>query len=95
MEFYQSYPDWAYAIWALSTFGGLLGGVLLLLKKRQAVPLIFTAFACTAIGMFTQYVILGGYEVLKDYVVLAFVFPTIAFLFLLYAKKMLRRGILS
>ena len=35
-EYFESFPLWAVAFWAIGVFGGVIGCLLLLLKKRLA-----------------------------------------------------------
>ena len=41
----SSYPLWMTAAFAIGTLGGLIGSVLLLLRRRRAVPVLMTSLA--------------------------------------------------
>ena len=38
LEYWYGFPTWVVASWAIAVWGGVLGAVLLLLKKRLAAP---------------------------------------------------------
>ena len=47
IAYFNSFPAWANAVWALGVWGALLGSVLLLLRSRWAVA----AFAVSIVGL--------------------------------------------
>ena len=88
---------WAVAFWAIGVFGGVIGCLLLLLKKRLAVPVLLAsligAIVCNLGGLF----LLGGLAVMRETGGLSLtVFPVIFAAFLAYyARAMSRKGVLS
>ena len=62
-EYFESFPLWAIAFWAIGVFGGVIGCLLLLLKNRLA----FHALLGSAIGAVVSNLgglfLLGGMEV--------------------------------
>lgn len=55
IAYFMSFPAWAVACWATAVWGGLLGCILLLLRKKAAVPVFlvsFIAMVCTTIYNF-------------------------------------------
>ena len=54
---YENYPAWAAGAFAVAVFGGALGSLLLLLRKRIATPVLAVSFAGIAIQMIHTFVI--------------------------------------
>ena len=96
-EYFQSFPLWAVAFWAIGVFGGVVGCLLLLLKNRLAFHALLAAVigvtVCNLGGLF----LLGGMEVMAETGGLGFtVFPIIFAAFLAYyARAMNKKGVLS
>ncbi len=96
-EYFESFPSWAVAFWAISVFGGVIGCLLLLLKNRLAFHFLLAsvigATVCNLGGLF----FLGGMEVMRETGGLGFtVFPIIFGAFLAYyAHAMSKKGVLS
>ena len=96
LEWVDAFPIWAQIGWALGVWGGLAGGVLLLLRSRFAV----WAFGLSLIGA-----ILGlGYQIAGApplagaegpmFEVMPFVIILIAVALFLYARAMEKKGVL-
>jgi hypothetical protein len=96
-EYFESFPLWAVAFWAIGVFGGVIGCLLLLLKNRLAFHVLLAsvigAIVCNLGGLF----LLGGMEVMRETNALGFtVFPIIVTAFLAYyAHAMSKKGVLS
>jgi len=57
LEFFYGFPTWVVASWALAVWGGVLGALLLLLKRRLAVSVLlasFLAMVVTSIDNFSS-----------------------------------------
>ncbi len=96
-EYFESFPLWAVALWAIGVFGGAIGCLLLLLKSRLAFHVLLAsmigAIVCNLGGLF----LLGGMEVMGGTSELGLtVFPIIVAAFLAYyARGMSKKGVLS
>ena len=96
-EYFESFPLWAVAFWAIGVFGGVIGCLLLLLKNRLA----FHALLASAIGAIVSNLgglfLLGGIEVMRETGGLGFTaVPIILGVFLAYyAHAMSKKGVLS
>ena len=96
-EYFESFPLWAVAFWAIGVFGGVIGCLLLLLKNRLA----FHALLASAIGAIVSNLgglfLLGGMEVMAETGGLGFTaVPIIIGAFLAYyAGAMSKTGVLS
>jgi hypothetical protein len=96
-EYFQSFPLWAVAFWAIGVFGGVVGCLLLLLKNRLAFHVLLVsvigAIAANLGGLF----LLGGMEVMSETGGSGFtVFPiVVAASLAYYARAMSKTGVLS
>jgi hypothetical protein len=96
-QYFESFPLWADAIWAIGVFGGVIGCGLLLLKQGLAVPVLIAsaigAIASNLGGLF----LLGGMKVMGETGGLGFALVPIGFGLLMayYAHAMRKRGVLS
>jgi hypothetical protein len=96
-QYFESFPLWAVAFWAIGVLGGVIGCLLLLLKNRLAVPVLLAslvgAIVCNLGGLF----LLGGMQVMRETGGLGFtLFPLIFAAFLAsYAGAMRQKGVLS
>jgi hypothetical protein len=95
--YFESFPLWADAFWALGVFSGVIGCLLLLLKNRLAFPVLVAsaigAIASNLGGLF----LLGGMEVMRETGGLGFTaVPIIVGAFLAYyARVVSKKGVLS
>jgi len=60
---YASVPLWATIAFACAVFGGALGSLALLMKKKLAEPLFILSLAGVAVQMFHSFVISNSFEV--------------------------------
>ena len=95
--YFESFPWWIVALWAVNVFGGLIGSIGLLLGNRRAVP----ALAASAIGSLAYNAgglfLLGGMQVMRetDGVGLTVVPVVFAVLLASYAYAMRETGVLT
>jgi len=96
LSFFYSLPTWVVAAWAVGVWGGVLGAILLLLRKDLAVWVLLASFAAAALTTFHNFVLSNGMEVMGDSVSLMFVaiINVIALAMYLYARAMEQRGVL-
>ncbi len=96
-EYFESFPLWAVAFWAIGVFGGVIGSLLLLLKNRLAFPVLLASVIGVAVCNLGGLFLLGGMEVMRATGALGLtVFPVIVAAFLAYyARAMSRKGVLG
>ena len=95
LAYFQSYPAWVHAAWAVGVWGAVLGSLLLLLRTRFAVH----AFALSLLGLATTtvYQLVAGQP---DWVqnatttIISIVIWSIATFLLIYAASMRAKGVL-
>jgi hypothetical protein len=96
LQFFYGLPVWVVSAWAIAVWGGVLGAVLLLLKRKLAVWVLLASLIGMALTTFHNFVLSNGMEVMGDGASLAFsaaIFVISAALFL-YARTMATRGVL-
>lgn len=95
-QYFESFPLWAVAFWAIGVFGGVIGCLLLLARNRLAVQVLLAsairAIVCNLGGL----LLLGGMEVMRETGALGLtVFPVVFAAFLAsYARAMSQKGVL-
>ena len=95
-EYFESFPLWAVAFWAIGVFGGVIGCLLLLLKNRLAFPVLLASVIGVTVCNLGGLLLLGGMEVMGGTSDLSLtVFPVIVAAFLAYyARAMSKKGVL-
>jgi hypothetical protein len=95
LEFFYGFPTWVVVFWALAVWGGVLGTLLLLLKRRPAVPVLLGSFLAMIVTSIHNYFLSNGFEVQGG---AGLVFSALIFVLALglwfYARSMAQRGVL-
>lgn len=96
-EYFESFPFWAVAFWAIGVFGGVIGCLLLLLKSRLAFPVLVASVLGAIVSNLGGLFLLGGMAVMGGASALGFaVFIIIvAVLLAYYARAMEKKGVLG
>lgn len=96
LSYFYSFPLWVVIVWAISTWGGLVASLLLLLRKRVAVPLFLAAFVATVLTTIYNYVLSDGMKIMGGTGALIFcaIILIAGLLVWLYARAMRRKGVL-
>ncbi len=97
LDFFYGLPAWVVAAWAIAVWGGVLGAVLLLLRKQIAVWVLLVSLVAMVLTAFQNYVLSNGLEVIGDAFALTFtaVIFVVALGLFIYARHMRARGVLS
>ncbi len=95
--YFASFPLWADGFWAIGVFSGVIGCVLLLLKKRLAYPVLVLSFIGATVSNLGGLFLLGGMEVMRATNGLGFTAIPIGFgaIMAIYAGAMSKKGVLS
>ena len=96
LEFFLGFPAWVDGAWAIAVWGSVLGSVLLLLRRRLAVPVFVVALVAMAVTTVHNFVLSDGLEVMGGMGPAAFsaLIFVVGVLLVLYARAMARRGVL-
>jgi hypothetical protein len=94
--YFESFPVWMEAVWALGVWGGLAGSLLLLLRSRHAVTAFAVSVAGLAVATVYQYVLTSPHPDMSTPGMIAMnvAIWAVAIGLLLYAIRMRRRGVL-
>ncbi|NIV17612.1 MAG: hypothetical protein GWN47_04205 [Woeseiaceae bacterium] len=96
LEFFYGFPAWVTALWAIAVWGGLLGAILLLLRKAFAAPVLLVSFIAMALTAFHNFVLSNGMEIMGQ---VGTIFSAVIFMIALglwfYARAMQKRGVLT
>jgi len=95
--YFESFPWWTVAFWAIDVFGGVIGCLLLLLKNRLAFHLLLASVIGAIVFNLGGLFLLGGMEVMHETGGLGLTVLPVAFAALLayYARAVSRKGVLS
>ena len=95
LAYFDSVPAWAVAAWALGVWGGVVGMLLLLLRKRAAVPVLLVSLVGATLIFLHNFVLSEGAEVMGNSAAgFAGMIILIALGLYWYARVMRRRGVL-
>lgn len=97
VAYFNSFPTWAVATWAIAVWGGVLGAILLLLRKRAAVGVLLASLLAMILTTIYNFGLSDGMAAMGDPTSLAFsvMIFVIAVALLVYARTMARAGILT
>lgn len=95
LEFFYGFPTWVVASWAVAVWGGMLGALLLLFRKRLSVPVLLISFLAMIVTSIHNFLLSDALEVLGGVGVgfSVFIFA-VAFGLWLYARAMAKRKVL-
>ncbi len=94
--FFTSMPAWATAAYAIAVTAGVLGGLLLLLRKAWAVPAFAVSLAAIIVQDIHAFVLAGGIEVFgPGGAVIPAVVLVIGILLLWYSRSAKSKGWIS
>lgn len=96
LDYFYGFPAWVVAAWAIAVWGGVLGAVLLLLRRRLAVPVFLASLVAMVITTVHNFLLSNGLEVFSDTfsrVFTALIFVVAVALYL-YARSLAAKGVL-
>jgi hypothetical protein len=97
LDYFYAFPAWMVAAWAIAVWGGMLGAVLLLLRKRLAEHVFLASFVAAVLTAIYSYALSEGAEIFDG--VASHVFNVlilaVALALYLYARTLARRGVLT
>lgn len=95
LDYFYGFPAWLVAFWAIAVWGGLLGAVLLLARKRLAKPVFLASLVAMIITAIHNFLLTNGLEVMGA---TGAVFTVIIFLIAVglvaYSSAMAKKGVL-
>lgn len=95
LEFFYDFPAWLTAFWAVAVWGGVLAAVLLLMRKKLAVPVFVVSFLCMVVTAIHNYGFAGAADIVGG---MGLAFSAIVFVVALalifYARSLTTKGVL-
>ena len=92
---YQAMPGWMTLIWAVGVFGALLASILLLLRRRLALPVFVLSLAAFLVSLLYTYVLTDGGAVMgQQMAITSAVIAGLLVFFSWYSRFMTVRGVL-
>lgn len=96
LAYIEGWPAWAVAGWATGVWGGVVGALLLLFRKKLAAPVFLASFLGAVVGHAYSFSS-GGIEMAGGGAMA--IFPVVILLIALglwlYARKMAQKGVLA
>lgn len=96
LDFFYGFPTWVVFFWAIAVWGGVLGTILLLSRKRLAAPVLGVSFLSMLVTSVRNFVLVDGASIMGT---TGTIFSVLIFAFALglwlYARAMARRGVLA
>jgi hypothetical protein len=92
---YRQMPGWMTIVWAVGVFGAFLASILLLVRRRSALPVFILSLAAFAVSLLYTYVLTNGGAVMgRQMAIVSAVIAGLLVLFSFYSWSMIRRGVL-
>lgn len=96
MEMIQNTPSWVMGAFAIAVFGGLIGSIFLLLRKKIAKPLFLISLVAIVIQMFYNVFMSGSLDIYgPGAIIMPIMVIGFALFILWYTKKSEAKGWLS
>jgi len=95
LEYFFNFPTWLVFFWALAVWSSILGSILLLMRKRLAVPVFMVSLGSMVITAIYNFGFSAGMEMMGvTGLVFTLVIFCVALGLLLYSRAMRMRGVL-
>jgi hypothetical protein len=92
---YRAMPAWMMVVWAVGVFGAFGASVLLLLRRKLAMPVFVVSLVAFLISLLYTYVLTNGGAVMgRQMAITSAVIAVLLVLFAWYARSMAARGVL-
>ena len=92
---YQEMPSWMTVVWAVGVFGAFLASILLLLRRRLALPVFILSLAAFLVSLLYTYVLTDGGAVMGPQMAIASaVIAALLVFFIGYSRFMAVAGVL-
>jgi len=91
---YQAMPPWMTVVWAVGVFGAFLASILLLLRKKLALPVFSVSLAAFLVSLLYTYVLTNGGAVMgRQMAITSAVIAGLLVFFSWYSRLMTARGV--
>ena len=94
LTYFNAMPAWTHAAWAIGVWGGLLGALLLLLRRKWAMPVFVVSFLGWLAGAVYAFALSDGMEAMGPMWPMQIVIGGACVFFVWYARMMSLKGVL-
>ena len=94
MAYFHAMPAWTHAAWGVGVWGGLLGAILLLLRRKWATPVFVASFLGWLAGTIYAFGLSDGIEAMGPMWPMQIVIGAACVFFVWYAWIMGKKGVL-
>jgi hypothetical protein len=94
LAYFNAMPAWTHAAWAIGVWGGLLGALLLLLRRKWATPVFVVSFLGWLAGAVYAFALSDGIEAMGPMWPMQIVIGAACGFFIWYAWTMQKKGVL-
>lgn len=94
IAYFNAMPAWTHGAWAIGVFGGVIGGLFLLLRRRWALHAFALSFLGWVAGVIYAFFLSNGLEAMGSAWPMQIVIGAVAAFFIWYAWAMTKRGVL-
>jgi hypothetical protein len=92
---YEQMPSWMTIVWAIGVFGAFAASILLLMRRKVALPVFILSLAAFLLSVLYNYVLSDSGAVLgQDMVIASAVIAALLVFFSWYTSFMAKRGVL-
>ena len=92
---YQQMPGWMTLVWAVGVFGAFLASILLLMRRKLALPVFVLSLAAFLVSLLYTYVLTNGGAVMgRQMAMTSVVIAILLVLFSWYSQAMGKRSVL-
>lgn len=92
--YFNAMPGWTHAAWAVGVWGGALGAILLLLRRKWAMPVFVVSFLGWLAGAVYAFALSDGMEAMGSMWPMQIVIGGACLFFIWYAWMMSSKGVL-
>ena len=94
IDYFHAMPAWTHGAWAIGVWGGVLGGILLLLRRKWATPVFVLSFLGWLAGAIYAFGLSDGMEAMGDMWWMQVIIGAACVFFIWFAWTIGKKGVL-
>ena len=94
VDYFKAMPMWTHGAWAIGVWGGALGAILLLLRRKLALPVFLASFLGWLAGAIYAFALSDGMQAMGSMWPMQVVIGAACLFFIWYARMMSKKGVL-
>ena len=96
LEFFYGFPAWLVVFWAIAVWGSVAGSVLLLMRRKSAVPVFIASFVSMIVTLIHNYGFAGAADITgATGTIFSVIIFVVALGLILYSRNLAGKGVLS